>query len=131
MTIELKILAWSVLLGIVHLYAQSRTGTRIRGIRWNMGSRDETVAPLQGVAGRLERASRNFQETFPLFAASVLMAHVTDTHNALTFWGAQLYFWGRILYLPLYASGVRIVRTLVWTASTIGILLILIAVLRG
>jgi uncharacterized MAPEG superfamily protein len=45
------------------------------------------VEPLRGVAGRLDRALRNFVETFALFAAVVLVAHVTDTHAALTKWG--------------------------------------------
>jgi uncharacterized MAPEG superfamily protein len=52
--------------------------------------------------GRLQRALRNFGETFPLFAAAVLIAHVENVHNAYTLWGAHLYFWGRVVYLPLY-----------------------------
>jgi hypothetical protein len=58
------------------------------------------------VAGRLDRALRNFGETFALFAAVVLVAHVTDTHDALTEWGRRLYFWGRVAYVLLYAAGV-------------------------
>ena len=93
--------------------------------------RDEKVEPLQGVAGRLDRALRNFLETFPLFAAVVLAAHLTDTHDALTEWGARLYFWGRVAYVPLYAGGVPLIRSLVWNVATIGILLIVVAVLFG
>jgi uncharacterized MAPEG superfamily protein len=48
------------------------------------------VPPLRGVAGRPDRALGNFLETSPLFAAVVLAAHVTGTHNALTEWGARL-----------------------------------------
>ena len=83
---------------------------------------------LHGVAGRLERALRNFTETFPLFAAVVLTAHASDTHDALTVWGAQLYFWARVLYVPLYAVGMPLIRLLVWNAATLGILLFIVAI---
>jgi hypothetical protein len=58
-------------------------------------------------------------ETFPLFAAVVLVAHVTDTHDALTEWGARLYFWGRVAYVLLYAAGVPLIRSLVRAISPI------------
>jgi uncharacterized MAPEG superfamily protein len=57
-----------------------------RGYVWTASSRDEHVAALTGVAGRLARALQNFVETFPLFAAGVLIAHVADTHNWMTEW---------------------------------------------
>ena len=82
---------------------------------------------FEGLAGRLERALTNFLETFPLFAAAVLMAQAIGVHNWMTEWGAQLYFWGRVLYLPLYAFGVVLVRSLVWNVATAGIILILLA----
>ena len=45
----------------------------------------------------------------------------------MTVWGAQLYFWGRVVYVPLYASGVFLVRSLVWNVPTLGIILILLS----
>ncbi|MDQ3303414.1 MAG: MAPEG family protein, partial [Actinomycetota bacterium] len=100
-----------------------------RGYRWSSSPRDEAVPPLRGVAGRLDRALRNFLETFPLFAAVVLAAHVSETHNALTEWGARLYLWGRVAYVPLYAAGVPLVRSLVWNVATVGIILFVVALL--
>ena len=84
---------------------------------------------MHGVAGRLDRALRNFVETFPLFAAPVLTAHLTDTHGPLTEWGARLYFWGRVAYVLLYAAGVPLLRSLVWNVATIGIVLVVAALL--
>ena len=127
MTVELKMLTLSVVLGIVQIVAVSHAASLQRGYRWTASSRDEKVPPLQGVAGRLDRALRNFVETFPLFAAVVLAAHVTDTHNALTALGAQLYFWARLAYALLYAAGVPVVRSLVWNVATVGILLLVAA----
>ena len=125
----MRLLTLSVVLGIVQIVAASHAASLQRGYRWTASPRDERVEPLGGVAGRLDRALRNFVETFPLFAAVVLAAHVTDTHNALTEWGARLYFWGRVAYVLLYATGVPLIRSLVWNVATIGIVLIVAALL--
>ena len=127
MTVELMMLILSVVLGIVQIVAASHAASLQRGYRWTASPRDEKVPPLRGVAGRLDRALRNFVETFPLFATVVLVAHVTDTHNALTVLGAQLYFWGRLAYVLLYAAGVPVIRSLVWNVATLGILLFVTA----
>jgi uncharacterized MAPEG superfamily protein len=85
------------------------------------------MPPLQGVAGRLNRALHNFLETFPLFVAAVLMADATNRHGASAVWGAQLYFWARVIYLPIYAAGIPVVRTIVWTIASLGIVMVLLA----
>ena len=129
MTVELTLLALSVGLGFVHIVVASHSASLQRGYRWSASARDEPMEPLHGVAGRLDRALKNYLETFPLFAAVVLAAHVADRHNAFTEWGARLYFWGRVVYLPLYAAGIPLVRSLVWNVAAAGILLFLVALL--
>lgn len=129
MSIQLVMLTLSTVLGIVQILLASHAASLQRGYRWTASPRDSQVAPLHGVAGRLDRALRNFLETFPLFAAVVLVAHVSDTHNALTWWGAQLYFWPRVAYVALYAAGVPLIRSLVWNIATLGILLFVVALL--
>jgi uncharacterized MAPEG superfamily protein len=42
--------------------------------------------------------------------------------------GAQFYFWARVAYLPLYAFGVVLVRSLAWSVATAGIVLVLLGV---
>jgi len=127
MTIELKMLALSVVLGLVQIVLSAQSKNLQHGYLWAASPRDEPRAPLAGIAGRLERALTNFLETFPLFAAAVLMAHALGKHNWMTEWGAGLYFWGRLAYLPLYAFGVFLVRSLAWNVATAGIILILFA----
>jgi len=127
MTIELKMLALSIVLGLVQIVLASHAASLQRGYMWTATSRDAPRAPLTGVAGRLERALRNFGETFPLFAAAVLIAHVAGRHDWMTEWGVQLYFWGRVAYLALYAGGVFLVRSLIWNVATAGIVLLLLA----
>ena len=124
-------LALAVVLGLVQIVAASHSASLQRGYRWTASPRDEPTPPLRGVAGRLDRALRNFLETFPLFVAAVLAAHVSETHNALTEWGARLYLWGRVAYVPLYVAGIPLVRSLVWNVATIGIMLFVVALLLG
>jgi uncharacterized MAPEG superfamily protein len=127
MSVELTMLALAAVLGFVHLCLGAHFATQERGAAWNTGARDNTP-PLKGkIAGRVERAFRNFRETFPIFAVAVLIITLLDRHNARTIWGAQLYFWMRVIYLPLYAFGVPMLRTIVWLASSAGILLVLSA----
>ena len=131
MTIELRMLTLGVLLGIIQIVAASHAASLQRGYWWTASARDEATPPLRGVAGRLDRSLRNYMETFPLFAAVVLVAHASDTHNALTVWGAQLYLWARVAYVALYAAGVPVVRSLVWNVATIAILLFVVALFLG
>ena len=124
-------LTLGVVLGLVQIVAASHSASLQRGYRWTASPRDEPTPPLRGVAGRLDRALRNFLETFPLFVAVVLAAHVSETHNALTEWGSRLYLWGRVAYVPLYAAGVPLVRSLVWDVATFDIMLFVVALLLG
>lgn len=131
MGIELKMLVWAIVLGLVQIGLAATLGTAQRGLQWNAGPRDAVLPPLSGVAGRLERALRNFAETFPFFAAAVLMLallHRSTPHSEL---GAQLYFWSRVVYVPLYAAGVSYVRTLAWALSLAGLLMVLSPLLYG
>ena len=129
MTPELRMLALSIVLGLVQIVLASQAAGLQRGYVWTASSRDEAVPALTGVAGRLARALQNFVETFPLFAAAVLIAHVTATHNWMSEWGVQLYFWARVVYLALYAAGVFLLRSIVWNVATLGIVLILLSLI--
>src|ERR1700679_1103477 len=65
---ELTMLAVAIVLGMFQLLIAARTGNSQRGLKWNVGPRDAPAPPVSKVAGRLERAFRNFLETFPFFA---------------------------------------------------------------
>ena len=129
MTVELRMLLLSALFGLAHIILTAHSASLQRGYRWTASTRDQAVPPLTGVSGRVERGLQNFLETFPFFIIAVLAAHLLDLHNAYTEWGALLYFWGRVVYLPLYAFGVRIVRSIAWNVATIGIILVFAAIL--
>jgi len=124
MATELTMLAWSVLLGFVYIFATSTVVTRERGMKWNGEAR-----PLSPLAGRLQRAQANFLETFPFFAAAAIAVVVAGRGNDTTALAAQAYFWARVVYLPLYAAGVPYVRSLVWAVSLLSILALVFALL--
>ena len=126
MAFELQMLAAAVVIGLVHLLWAAAAAQPQRGLKWNVGPRDTPVA-LTGMAGRLERAFVNFRETFPLFAAVVLVAYLGGRLGFLSAHGAALYVGARAVFIFLYAFGVSVVRSLVWLASLIGIGLILAA----
>jgi uncharacterized MAPEG superfamily protein len=125
MPFELKILVWGCVLALVHILAAAHLRTRQYGIAWNMGPRDADLPPPAPLVGRLLRAQANFFETFPIAVVALLLGGLVPFSNAATQWGAALWLGARIVYLPLYAAGVPLVRSLVWVVSLLGIVLML------
>jgi len=125
---ELQMLMWATLLGLAQLALAASLNTGQRGLMWGAGARDAEPPPVSAVAARLDRAFRNFLETYGFFAVAVLLLHATGKANAQSAMGAQLYFWARVAYVPAYASGIPFLRTLVWAAALVGLVLVLLQV---
>ncbi|MDD3838705.1 MAG: MAPEG family protein [Phenylobacterium sp.] len=123
---ELQLLGLAVVVGIVQLGWAAVAARRQQTLAWAAGPRDEPM-PITGTAARLDRAFRNFMETFPFFAAAVLSVAAGDRFSDLTLWGSGLYVAGRALYVPIYAAGIPRVRTLVWAVSMVGLLMVVAA----
>ena len=94
------------------------------GLKWNTGPRDEVMPPLSARAERLQRAQNNLFETLPLFLGAVLIAQVAGKDNQWTAWGSEIYLAARALYVPLYAFGVRQIRSLVWLVGIAGLIMV-------
>lgn len=131
MTTELAVLAWGCLLAILHIWLPIRAKTAQYGVKWNMGPRDEAQPPPSAMAGRLERAQANFFETFPVMIAAAAIVSLADLETRWTAIGAWLWLGARIVYLPLYAFGVPMARSVAWMASVVGILIVLWPALRA
>jgi uncharacterized MAPEG superfamily protein len=129
MTTELTLLGWTLVLALAQILLPAMLRTSETGVSYNASARDEDGPPVGKMTGRLQRAQRNLFETLPIFAAAILIAHVAGRNGALTWWGATLYFWARVVYVPLYAIGVPYIRSLVWLVSLLGTILLLVAVL--
>jgi len=123
MSIELKMLLFTVGLFFVQLVAQVLAELMQHGLKYAVSSRDDWKNPT-GVAGRIERSYFNLLETMPAFAALVLIVLYTGNASPTTALGAQIYFWGRVLYFPAYIAGIPFTRTIIWTISMVGLLMI-------
>lgn len=128
LSIELKMLLWASLLGIVQLLIAAQAKTAQSGVAYNLSPRDQEFK-YTGVAARLDRAFKNFMETFPFFMAAVVIIQITTLGNTLSAIGVHMYFWARLIYVPLYALGIPGVRTAVWLISLVGIILVFVALI--
>ncbi|MCW2410457.1 MULTISPECIES: MAPEG family protein [unclassified Sphingobium] len=125
MQVELIILAWGCLLALVHIFAAVRAKTAQYGTAWNVGARDQSLPEPKPLVGRLARAQANYFETFPIVAIAILIDAQLGLFDRWTAIGAALWLGARIVYLPLYAAGVPVVRTMVFGFSMIGVLMLL------
>lgn len=131
MTTELTLLAWTLVLALVQIMLVANLRTAETGLQYNASARDGDAPPPRPVTARMQRAQANLYETLPLFAAAVLIAHVSGSEGDLTLWGCWMYLVARIVYVPLYAAGIPYVRSLVWLVSLAGLIMVLFAVLTG
>ena len=124
MSPDLKILVWTAVLA----FAQSiiaALGAQLQiGVVPLAGNR-ENLPPVTGWAGRASRAHRNILESLPVFAVLVLVAQISGRANATTALGAELFFWARLIYVPVYTIGVPWLRSAVWIVSAAGMATIL------
>ncbi len=131
MPIEITIAAWGAVLLLVHIFAAAHVKTRQYGASWNMGARDEALPPLNPVAGRLSRAQANFQETFPIAIVALIGVVVAGRASDLTALGGWTWLVARIVYIPLYALGVPMIRSLVFLVSLVGLGMVIWPLLTG
>ena len=124
MTIELQLLVWSTALALIQMLVALLAAIAQVGLVPLVGNR-ESLPALEGWAGRAQRAHRNMLESLTIFAALVLVAQVAGKSNPATALGAQLFFWSRLAYAPVYVIGIPWLRTGMWGVSFAGLLQIL------
>lgn len=123
MSIELQYLIFAVFLVLIQMVLQALAGFAANGFMGLAGSRDDEVLTT-GIGGRFERAYYNMLETFPVFAALVLIIQVTESWTTTSALAVQLYFWSRVVYIPLYIIGIPFLRTIAWFVSMVGIVML-------
>jgi len=123
MSPDLKYLLFSVILAFVQVLIAAGAASQQVGLATLAGNR-EGVPVLTGIAGRARRAHLNMIENIVLFAALVLIAAVAGKANATTALGATIFFWARLAHAVIYLAGVPWLRTLAWTVSAIGLVMI-------
>ena len=124
---ELAVINWALIVAASLIKAKA---WKPSGLMAAMGNR-EKESPCDGFPARTDRAAKNMLENMVLFSALALVASVggvTDPHVEL---GARIFFWARIVYIPIYMVGVPVARTAVWAISVIGMGMIFAAIVQA
>ncbi|MDA9797886.1 MAPEG family protein [Luminiphilus sp.] len=88
------------------------------GLTIGLGNRDNLNDPSP-LGGRAERAAKNAIEASVFFVPLALVAHAAGLDAEVLF-GAQIAFWARVAYVPIYLAGIKVVRSLVWMVGAAG-----------
>ena len=117
LVIYMAILTWLTVLlaSLIRVKGWTPSGTMMA-----LGNRDK-LPEATPFAGRAERAARNTLENFVLFAAIALVAHAAGATSPRIAMGAQIFFWARVLYVPVYCAGIAYLRTAIWVVSIVGL----------
>lgn len=118
MTVDLWMLFCAVALAFVQLFIAAAAGARQTTMPAHVGNRD-VLPPRTGFAGRADRAHKNIMETLPLFAALVLIAHVSGSANAQTALAAQIFLGARLVHAGCYLAGIAYLRSAAWVVSVV------------
>lgn len=121
MSIELTVLAWSCVLGVVQIFVAAQLTTRQYGKAWAYSSREAAVPPPTPFVGRMMRAQANFLETFPIAAAAILIVEVAGLNSGWTAIGALVWLAARMAYWLVYAIGIPVVRSVLFAMGIAGI----------
>lgn len=123
MGFELQTVVWTTVILIVLLGFQGALVPVNQGFAWGLGNRDEarTKTDLQA---RAARTVANHIEGMMVFVPLAVIVAMADLSSTLTIWGAGLYLLGRALFAPLYLIGVPYLRSMAWSVSLVGILMI-------
>ena len=117
------ILTWLTLMAASLIRAR---GWTLPGMLIAFGNRDN-LPDASPLAGRAERTARNTLENFVLFAAIALVAAAAGAKDPRVAQGAEVFFWARVLYVPVYYAGIIYLRTAVWLVGIIGLVMMLSA----
>ena len=65
----------------------------------------------------------NLLETYPAFIALALALALTGKTGGIAATGALIWLIARLLYVVVYAAGTPVVRTIIWFASIVGLVM--------
>ncbi len=126
MPIELRILGFAALLQAIQMVLMAIPVNLQLGPAYTAGNRDEPRVPT-GVAGRLVRAYDNHFQALVLFTIAVGVVVLGEGGSGFTAACAWLYLLARIAYVPAYASGIFLVRSLIWSVGFFATVAMLVA----
>ena len=116
MPFEIKVLGLAALLQFAQFVLMAVPVNMQLGPLYTAGNRD-TEERATGVAGRLKRAFDNHFDSLILFTIAVVVVVLGNATSSTTETCAWVYLAARVLYVPAYASGVFLVRSLIWSVG--------------
>lgn len=128
MPVELQVLGYAALLQFVQFGVMAVPLNLQMGVSYTAGPRDE-ARQAAGVAGRLHRALSNHSENLVLFTIAVLVVVLGDASSSITETAAWTYLIARVVYVPAYASGIFMLRTVVFAVGFGATLVMLLSAL--
>lgn len=108
----MSIAFWCVL--VAGLLPYVATATAKAGTRFDNRSPREWLARQSGYRARANAAQLNSFEAFPLFAAAVIVAHLTQAPQARVDLLAMVFVAARLAHLAFYLADQATLRSLAW-----------------
>ena len=126
MSIELRLLAYSVALLFVLMLIQANVSVMAQGAKPMAGNRDD-LPPPKPFQDRTRRVLYNHIEAMAMFAPLVLIAAVQHISNDMTVLAVRLFFYARVLFSIVYLIGVPYLRTAVWLVGVVATVILFLA----
>ena len=108
---------WTLITVVVGAAIRNQEWTK-EGREIGLGNRDN-LKEATPMGGRAERAAKNSIEASVFFVPLALIANAAGM-DAEVMLGAQIAFWARIAYVPIYIAGIKYLRSLVWIVGVVG-----------
>lgn len=108
---------WTLITVVVGAAIRNQEWTK-EGREIGLGNRDN-LKEASPMGGRAERAAKNSIEAAVFFLPLALVANAAGL-DAEVMQGAQIAFWARIAYVPIYIAGIKYIRSLVWIVGVVG-----------
>ena len=122
----MTIALWCVLIAGLLPYAAAIIA-KVGGGRFDNNNPRPWLARQEGFRARANAAQANGFETFPLFAAAVIIAHMLRGPQALVDTLAMVFVAARLVYLGFYLAGIGALRSLTWAVGMAAVIAIFIA----
>jgi uncharacterized MAPEG superfamily protein len=123
MSTDLSMLAWTggltALFWIPYILARIAKYGVMEALTYRADSQ-----PVAAWADRAKKAHYNAVENLAVFAALVLVAHLTGAANDATAAAAVTYFVSRLVHYPVYVANIPFMRTLAFTVGWLSLVCI-------
>ena len=103
-------------------------GWTLQGLTYSLSNREEPL-DTNPLAHRADRTASNTWENFVLFLGLASVAMASAATSPMILQGAELFLLARLVFVPVYYVGIKYVRTLVWLAGVVGLIMMLMGLM--